>query len=185
VITAVLEFLYGSLAVQENMRGTFRLLDIPFPSSDPSPAYKEAMRRLFTAAIKSDFTIESCGKKFPVHRFVLAIRSPFFASLLESGFQESISGVLYDRTAPQAASMQAFLEYVHTGECELPDIEDVFVFLDLCTKFALVEGYRGEHAEFVMGKILRNHAGRLPEILARARTTGPHHVIDLIEACDL
>jgi hypothetical protein len=185
VITSVLEFLYGGLPVQECMRETFHLLDLPFPSADPSAPYKDAMRRLFTSASKSDFTIDSCGRKFPVHRFILAIRSSYFASLFESGLQESVSGVLSDRSAPKASSMQAFLEYLYFGDCEFPDVEDVFIFLELCSKYGIIEGYRGEHAEFVMGKILRNHAGRLPEILARARSSGRQCLAELIEACEL
>jgi hypothetical protein len=50
------------------------------------------MKTLLHSGNCSGFVIESCGKQFKVHRFMLAIRSGFFASLFQSRMQEGEAG---------------------------------------------------------------------------------------------
>jgi hypothetical protein len=181
----VLEYIYAGLPAQETMRDAFLRIDLPFPPPDPSAAYRADMKRLLTSHTKTDFRIESCGRMFPVHRFVLAIRCSYFAALFQSGLAEAQSGVLIDHHAHSADQIERFLEFVYTGDADFPSIDDIFAFLALVKMYEVHEGFPGEVEEFVMGKILAAHYSRLSDAMARARSANCPKLVELIEACDV
>jgi hypothetical protein len=181
---AALEFLYGGLPVHDAMREPFRRLELAFPPADPAPAYRADMRRLFTSGAGADFAVESGGRRYPVHRFVLAIRSAYFAALLESGLAEAAAGAFRDRAPTRPAAMQAFLAYLYCGDCEFPETDDALAFVELCARFRVHAGARDEHALFAAAKLMQG-AAPPADVLERARRAGCQEIVSAIEACDL
>ena len=80
--------------------------------------------QLWSSAVNrnlTDFELTVEGKCFPVHKFVLAARSPVFATLFEDeplkSPTESISTI--QRIAPvDAECMEQFLKFLYTGELD-------------------------------------------------------------------
>jgi len=80
--------------------------------------------QLWSSAVNgnlTDFQLTVDGKCFPVHKFVLATRSPVFASLLEDEASqtatESINTILRIASV-DAACMEQFLKFIYTGELD-------------------------------------------------------------------
>ena len=184
-VTAVIEHLYAGSPVQENMKGVLRFLEIPFPEGDTLGAYKKAMLELFTKKEGSDFVIECMGQRFHVHKFILAIRSEFFASMLQAELEEVQSGVLKDIYAPKAELMSAFLQYLYTGDAEFKSHEDAVPFLKLCQDYGVHAGHDGELEEFVASKVLLGFHANLTAIKSSASTAGFSGLVDLIESCEV
>jgi hypothetical protein len=183
----VLEFIYGGLAVHDNMMDTFRHLELTFPTGEPKEAYIQDMRKLLTSGLGSDFRIMCGDKSFPVHRFVLVIRLGFFASLFESGMKECSSSILIDEFCGSAEHMSMFLEYVYTGDLKSVRVDDLFTLVYICSNYELHEGYKGELADFVMSKLLNIPDVDLEYALSLAKKLPEEHrkIADLIESCDV
>jgi hypothetical protein len=181
----VLGYVYAGLPAHESVRDAFLCVGLPFPPSDPSAPYRDDMRGLLRSHARADFRIDSCGRTFLVHRFVLAIRSAYFAALFQSGLADAQSGVLADRAARSAEQMERFLEFVYSGGAEFPALDDIFAFLALAKRSELHEGFPGETEEFVMGKMFAAHYSTLGDAMSRARAGNYQRLVDLIEACDI
>jgi len=78
-----------------------------------------------TNCVESDFVFHAGGKKFPVHKFILAARSPVFAALFSSDMLDPKKEISARSPIPRektelvdAASMEQFLKFVYTGKLE-------------------------------------------------------------------
>ena len=183
-VTAIVEYIYGGLPASEAMRQSFKDAEVPFPTSSSADQYKSDMTRLFTSHLGSDFIVESHGQQFKVHKFVLAVRSGYFASLFSSGLSEMKNGIYIDTIAQTAGHMKIFLEYLYTGDAKLATIDDAFGLLNLAKSLFLYDNYEGEVEEFVMAYILSSHISHIDEVQSRARAKNYDKILDLIEACE-
>ncbi len=73
---------------------------------------RKQLRSSFTS--QTDFKIVAEGKNFPVHKFMLATRSPVFAA----HFKEENMEDTYAIGSVDAASVQQFIKFIYTGELE-------------------------------------------------------------------
>lgn len=61
----------------------------------------------------ADFEFIAGGKRFPVHKFIVAARSHVFAAQLNTGEQPNVKEL-----DVSAAAMEQFLKFVYTGELD-------------------------------------------------------------------
>jgi hypothetical protein len=184
-VISVLEFLYAGLVPGESSKTSFAVVKIPFPLPRAVSTLPQDMKTLLTSGNGSDFVIESCGKRFKVHRFMLAIRCGFFASLFQSRMQEAEAGVLSDRIAHAADQMQAFLDYVYTGDASFKTIEDGFKLMEMCGFYLVHECVPGDLDEFVGSKFIAGFSTQLPEIISRAKLLNFPTLGELMQACEI
>ncbi len=77
---------------------------------------KEQLWTSITNQVGTDFElISNNGKRYPVHKFILAARSPVFSALLKSEEAGNSIGFNLDD-----GSIEQFLKFVYTGELEGP-----------------------------------------------------------------
>lgn len=184
-IISVLEYLYAGSPVHENMRSVMKVLDLTFPTGDTTVSYRNAMAELLKSRADANFTIECKGQKIRVHRFVLAIRSDFFAGMFASEMNESQTGIHRDRYADGADAMSAFVEFLYTGDGQFRSLSDLYALVHLCKSYDVHEGYDGETAEFVAARVLHSFGDSVHEVKSWANTHGHHKLCDLLGACDV
>lgn len=113
------------------------------------------LEKLREASEFSDVTISVDGKVFPVHKSILAARSPVFDALFKSGLEESKSNAV-DILDVEPGVMEVFLRYIYTGKCEridemaaallrMADKYDIKCLKDLC-EIALLKQMNCENA---------------------------------------
>lgn len=182
-ITPVLEHIYSGSPVPESVRDALDSLGIAFPTGDIFTAYHNDMKKLLTSHEGSNFVIECSGVKFPVHRFILAIRSEFFAGMFESKLAESKTGVLRDEVAGSPDRMRCFLEYIYTGDCQFSNYEDLFHLMSLCHHYDVIECFPGELEEFVASRILQSFSAKMTDAITTAKARGYRKLVDILESC--
>ena len=182
-ISAIVEYIYGGLPIKENQKRNFQSAEVPFPMSNSMIQYRTDMHKLFSSHIGSDFIIESHGERINVHKFVLAIRSEFFSSLLSSGLYEVRNSIYIDNISDSSNHMKQFLEYIYTGDTKCTTIDDNFSLLSMCKEFYFYENYEGEVEEYIMSNLLKSHGSQLNEVASRARSKNFTKLLNLIDAC--
>ena len=76
---------------------------------------KEQLWASVTNQVGTDFELISNGKRYAVHKFMLASRSPVFSALFKSEEAKKSIDLNID-----AASIEQFIKFVYTGELEGP-----------------------------------------------------------------
>lgn len=88
--------------------------DVPEPSKGPFLDTKS----LLQSGDFSDFTIESNGNIFKVHKVFLAMRSPVFKAMLRNDMREGNHNLLkLDHISPNLVGM--FINYIYTDEIQM------------------------------------------------------------------
>lgn len=67
--------------------------------------------------VGTDFDVIAEGKKFPVHKFILAARSSVFAHLFETEKEKFEKEIMIE---VDVTCMEQFLKFIYTGELEGP-----------------------------------------------------------------
>lgn len=62
----------------------------------------------------SDFTFIVSGKEFKVHKVIMGLASPYFATLVKSDFKENETNVLVNKEDPEM--FQYMLEFIYKGK---------------------------------------------------------------------
>jgi len=70
-----------------------------------------------TNQVGTDFEIVAEGKRFPVHKFMIAARSPVFADKFN---EENSGGATEEIASVDAASVLQFIKFIYTGELKGP-----------------------------------------------------------------
>lgn len=71
-----------------------------------------SLRRLFNTGMYSDLTIVCGGKRYPVHRALLATRSSFFEGACRNPFVEAETGVI-DLSEDDAEAVEHMVHCKH------------------------------------------------------------------------
>jgi len=102
----------------------------------------------------TDFNLITRGKTFPVHKFVLAARSPVFSALFDNGtLQLKLPFV-------NAACLEQFLKFIYTGELEGPVISDQLMKLAKTYKITtLIELCRAASHDIPLGELATMASG--------------------------
>ncbi|KAL6710617.1 hypothetical protein ACN47E_008665 [Coniothyrium glycines] len=78
----------------------------------PTVELKSALASLFENEMYSDLTIVCGGKRYPVHRVLLATRSTFFEGACRNGFREADTGII-DLTEDDAEAVEHMIQYFY------------------------------------------------------------------------
>lgn len=78
----------------------------------PTLELKTALASLFNSGKYSDLTIACGGKRYPVHRALLATRSEFFEGACRNSFQEAETGVI-DLSEDDAEAVEHMVHYFY------------------------------------------------------------------------
>lgn len=73
----------------------------------------------------SDLTLKVDDREFKVHRNVLIVRSPVFASMLQHDTKENATGVV-DIPDCSVKAFEVFLSYIYSGSVDTISSENVF-----------------------------------------------------------
>ena len=90
----------------------------------------------FTNKAGTDFELVAIRKRFPVHKFLLAARSPVFAAKFRD---ENPGGDAEDIGLIDATSVQQFIKFIYTGELEGPIKSQHLMQLALTYKMKTLE----------------------------------------------
>ncbi|PHH88942.1 hypothetical protein CDD83_6862 [Cordyceps sp. RAO-2017] len=80
-------------------------------------ALYQNIRQLFLADKYSDLTIHCGGRDFKAHRAILCPQSSFFAKACDSGFKESVTGVV-NLPEDDPDVLKCFLQFIYSGNYE-------------------------------------------------------------------
>ncbi|OAL01026.1 hypothetical protein IQ06DRAFT_136133 [Phaeosphaeriaceae sp. SRC1lsM3a] len=78
----------------------------------PTLELKSALASLFASGMYSDLTIVCGGKRYPVHRALLATRSSFFEGACRNSFLESETGII-DLSEDDAEAVEHMVHYFY------------------------------------------------------------------------
>lgn len=102
----------------------------------------------YTNQDSTDFDLITGGKSYPVHKFVLAARSPVFSALFDEGARQLKIPFV------DATYLEQFLKFVYTGELEGPASSDQLMKLANTYKITtLIELCRAASHDIPLGEL--------------------------------
>lgn len=105
------------------------------------------LKNLFLNGQSSDFVFKVEEREFSVHRGILTVRSPVFASMLQHDTKENSTGVV-DIPDCSAETFQIFLAYVYTGGVDTISSDNVCDLYYIADKYQ-VNDLKSECVEFM------------------------------------
>ncbi len=121
------------------------LLGIPVPE-------KESKTNSFrVAGTLTDCVLVVAGKEFPVHKVILAKKSPYFEALFSASYKESQQAsiqIVDERLTPEL--FETFLEYIYTGNAHLANksYRELIAIAEVAGMFLL------KNLEFIANRLL-------------------------------
>lgn len=183
-ILEVIQYLYACLLPKEDFLPLFKELKIFIPEHHPIDKYRTDMKSLYSNHLLCDFIIKFGKTEFPVHRFILAASSTFFANLFSSGFAEDNSGVFEDDIAEKAKNINDFLEYLYTGVADISSYEDCFTFLKVCKYYQIIQE-KNETELFISKLIIKKYFHQVRDAITKAKQLRFFVLADILEACQI
>ncbi|CAG0920228.1 unnamed protein product [Notodromas monacha] len=135
----------------------------------------ESFGKLLISEIFSDVVLIVGDERFPVHRTVMAARSPYFRALFFGGMKESLESevVLND---PPVVAFKAILAYIYSGKLKFSDMSEESILDTL----SLAHQYEFPSLEVSIAQYLQ----ALLTLLKVVRPTGLISADELLDALD-
>lgn len=92
------------------------------PISECASSLNNHLGSLLQSGLLSDATVTVAGRRFPVHKSILAARSPVFSAMFQCPLQESANNQVYIDDI-EADVFAALLNFIYTDK--LPDFDSV------------------------------------------------------------